>query len=71
MRNKRTLTSLGVIIKKRLIEVGMTQVQLAKEIGTSNKYLNMILYGDRSGEKYLNNIFRVLNIDPELLKKIA
>jgi hypothetical protein len=49
----------------------MTQVQLAEEVGTSNKYLNLILYGDRSGEKYIGSIARVLGLDLEELKKIA
>jgi len=70
-RNKRQLTAFGVLVKKTLIEKGMTQVQLAQEVGTSNKYLNLILYGDRSGDKYLHHIARVLDLDPEVLKKIA
>lgn len=71
MQRKRQLTPFGVLVKKTLIEKGMTQVQLADEVGTSNKYLNLILYGDRSGDKYLLSIARVLDIDLDSLKKIA
>lgn len=69
--SKRKLTPLGVVVKKRLIEVGKTQVQLAEEIGTSSKYLNLILYGDRSGKSYVHKIARVLGIDPEKMNYIA
>ncbi len=68
---KRKLTPLGIEVKKRLIEVGKTQVQLAEEIGISNKYLNLILYGDRSGKTYVQKIVRVLGIDPEKMNYIA
>ncbi len=68
---KRQLTPFGITVKKRLIEKGMTQVRLAEEVGTSNKYLNLILYGDRTGEKYIQKIITVLDIDPEELKKTA
>ena len=68
---KRQLTPFGITVKKRLIEKGMTQVRLAEEVGTSNKYLNLILYGDRTGEKYIQKIISVLDIDPEELKKTA
>lgn len=70
-QQKRRLTPFGMLVKKTLIEKGMTQVQLAEEVGTSNKYLNLILYGDRSGDKYIGGIARVLDLDPESLKKIA
>lgn len=68
---KRQLTPFGITVKKRLIERGMTQVQLAEEVGTSNKYLNLIIYGDRTGEKYIQKIASALEIDPEELKKTA
>lgn len=67
----RKLTAFGATVKKKLIDLDMTQVQLAEAVGTSNKYLNLILYGDRSGEKYKNSIIRVLGLDPEELKETA
>ena len=71
MQRKRKLTPFGVLVKKTLIEKDMTQVQLAEKVGTSNKYLNLILYGDRSGEKYISSIANVLGLDLDSLKKIA
>ncbi len=71
MHSKRKLTHFGVVVKKRLIEKGMTQVQLAEMVGTSNKYLNLILYGDRSGEKYIDSIAKVLGLDLENFKQTA
>jgi len=68
---KRQLTPFGVVVKKKLIDLGMTQVQLAEAIGTSKNYLNLILYGDRSGKKYISGIIEVLELDPEDISGIA
>lgn len=68
---KETANAVWDYGKKTLIEKGMTQVRLAQEVGTSNKYLNLILYGDRSGDKYLPMIVKILELDPKHLKKIA
>lgn len=70
-RNKRQLTAFGMLVQKALIERRMTQVQLAEKVGTSNKYLNLILYGERSGEKYLASIAEELGLDLGEVKKIA
>jgi transcriptional regulator with XRE-family HTH domain len=59
---EQKLTPFGIEVKKRLIELGKTQNQLASEVGTSKVYLSMILYGKRSGEKYLPLIKDVLEI---------
>ena len=59
------MTPLGKEIKKKLVDREMTQAQLAKQIGTSKVYLSRIMYGSRSGEKYLESICTVLNIDPD------
>ncbi|MEF2965640.1 helix-turn-helix transcriptional regulator [Paenibacillus sp. M1] len=71
MRKKRQLTPIGKAVKKRLIEVGKTHRQLAEEIGTSEQYLNSILYGARSGRNYLPKIARILELDLENLQMIA
>jgi len=65
---KRRISELGIAIKKRLAELNMTQRQLAERIGTSEAYLNLIIYGERSGDKYLEHIESVLNIN---IKKTA
>ena len=49
-------------VKKRLIDLGMTQTELAAQIGTTRQYLRKILIGERTGEKYREEIDRVLGI---------
>ncbi|WP_199898935.1 helix-turn-helix domain-containing protein [Paenibacillus popilliae] len=71
MRKKRELTPIGKMVKKRLIEVGITHRQLAQQIGTSEQYLNSILFGARSGRNYLPKIARVLELDLEKLRVSA
>ncbi|MCQ1531729.1 helix-turn-helix domain-containing protein [Lutispora saccharofermentans] len=60
---KRKLSSLGLIIKHRLSELNMTQRELARLVGSSEAYIYLITTGDRSGNKYLDSIGEVLNID--------
>lgn len=57
------LTAFGKQVKKRLIDKGMTQVELAALIGCNKQYLHKILCGERSGKKYLEDISRVLDIE--------
>lgn len=62
MAKQTRLTPFGVKVKKRLIDRNMTQVELAALIGCNKQYLNKILYGERSGTKYLEEISRILDI---------
>lgn len=39
------ITPIGIEIKKRLIDKHMTQVELAKKVGTSKNYITDIIYG--------------------------
>ncbi|MDX9917244.1 MAG: helix-turn-helix transcriptional regulator [Gudongella sp.] len=57
---RRKLTPFGEKVKQELIKVNMTQKRLAETIGTSEVYLSMILYGERSGAKYISHIKNVL-----------
>ena len=57
------LTAFGKQVKKRLIDKGMTQVELAALVGCNKQYLHKILYGERSGKKYLDEISKVLDIE--------
>ncbi len=52
----------GKQIKIRLIELGMSQVDLARATGASKHYINHIISGYRSGYKYKEAIERVLGI---------
>lgn len=60
---KRSLTLYGRMIQKRLIDKGMTQVELAKYLGCDPGYLCQILYGDRTGTKYREKISKLLDIE--------
>ena len=68
-RQKRQTTPFGKMVIKALIDKDVTQVELARTIGTSQVYLNRILHGDRSGEKYLPAIIEVLDLDPRKVEK--
>ena len=59
---KRKISSFGLIIKRRLAELNMTQRELAQLIGSSEAYLYLIIIGERSGNKYLDSIGKVLDI---------
>lgn len=60
----------GIKVKKRLVELNMTQRQLAKDIGINENYLTDILKGRRSGRKYRDAINKKLNIDSDEKKSI-
>lgn len=60
MNRKRELTNYGKQVKHKLIEMNMTQVELAQMVGTSKQYLGKILFGERSGNMYIDKIDRVL-----------
>lgn len=62
MSRKRELTSYGKQVKHRLIELNMTQVELAEQVGTSKQYLGKILFGERAGTMYIEKIDQVLNM---------
>ncbi len=60
---KNNTTVLGEVVKLRLKDKGLTQLELAELIGTSSVYLNCILSGKRAGKKYIKKIFEVLELD--------
>lgn len=66
---KRNLTKFGIEIKKRLIEKGMTQSQLAFRIGTSNVYLTNIMYGKLPliRSKVAKRILEELDLNSDLI----
>ncbi|HZH94161.1 MAG TPA: helix-turn-helix transcriptional regulator [Tissierellaceae bacterium] len=59
---KRNLTPFGYQVKQRLVQINLTQKKLAEKIGTSEVYLSMILYGERSGKKYIPKIIEALDM---------
>jgi len=60
---KRALNEFGKFVNERLIELNMTQKELATEVGASPVYLSYILRGQRAGCKYKEKILRVVNKD--------
>ena len=63
MARKVKLTPFGKKVKKKLIDIGMTQVELANLVGCNKQYLYKILRGVRSGKKYIEEISRILDIE--------
>lgn len=59
---RRELTAFGMMVKKRLIELNMTQRQLAETVGIGEVYLNVVLHGERSGRKYKQAIIEYLDL---------
>lgn len=68
---RRRLTPLGKEIKKKLIDKGMTQVQLADRLGIGKQYLTKIMNGSRSGAKYVDDICSMLNINKKHFENAA
>lgn len=68
---KNRLTPLGKEIRKKLTDRDMSQIELAEKLGTSKGYLSRIMHGDRSGDKYLDIICNILDIDPERYRASA
>ena len=65
MKSNGKLCPLGKLVVKALTDQDKTKTQLAAEIGASPQYLSYILYGVRSGEKYLPAIIAALALDPK------
>jgi len=60
---KKPLPLNGIKIKKRLVELNMTQRELANRVGMNENYLTDVLKGRRSGKKYMDEIMEVLGLD--------
>ncbi len=61
-KRKRKLTAFGKDVKMRLVELEMRQEELARIVGTSPQYINHIMYGERTGDKYIEKIKQTLEI---------
>ena len=72
-RNSGKLTPFGKLVVKALTDQDMTKTQLAAGCSggfwTSPQYLSYILYGVRSGEKYVPAIVAALSLDPRKVEK--
>lgn len=63
MAEYRKLTPFGKEVKKRLIDMDMTQVELAAMLGIKKQYITKILCGERKESKYVKKISEILGID--------
>ena len=61
-KRQSKLTPFGKEVRKKLIDKGMTQVELAALIGCTKQYVYKILCGERSGRKYIEEIAKILDI---------
>ncbi len=59
---KRVLTPFGLDVKKRLLEMGLTQKEFCRLNNISETRFSEILYGVLPGKKYYQTIARELNI---------
>lgn len=60
------ITPLGIEIKKRLIDKHMTQVELAKRVGTSKNYISDLIYGKRPLVINNSNILKKISLELEI-----
>lgn len=70
-KTRRQLTPQGLLIKNRLMELNMTQKDLAVRLQMGNGYLTDIIRGRRSGTKYMARIFNELGIEDIPSQKAA
>lgn len=62
----------GIITKKRLVELEMSQKELSAEAGVSETYLSKILSGKKKGWKYRKKIDEVLEKStPKYMERIG
>lgn len=57
---QKNTTEFGRWVKKKLIDLNMTQAELAKRVGCSRHYINQILAGTRKKSKYIPEIKKIL-----------
>lgn len=69
MKNRRQLTYHGLLIKNRLMQLNMTQKELAEKLDVAVSYLTDILRGRRAGSKYMDKIYCILGIEEDEYKK--
>lgn len=62
MEKNKTIPFFGIQVKKRLVDLNMTQRELAAEIGVNENYLTDILKGRRAGTKYKGAIIEKLSL---------
>lgn len=59
---KRKYSAFGKKVVKQLVNKNMTARQLADALGITPQYLNEIIHGRKSGEKYIEAIKALLDM---------
>lgn len=55
----------GIKVKKKLLDMGMQQIELAKKVSVSEGYLSEILSGKKEGLEIRPKILAVINTEAE------
>lgn len=63
------VSDFGKAIKKRLIDIDMTQMELARKMNVSAPYVGEILRGTRTSENARRKVCEAVGLDYELLMK--
>ena len=62
------VTDFGKVIKKRMIDIDMSQAELARNMGVSSPYVSEILRGTRKSENAQRKVCEAVGIDYDKLK---
>lgn len=62
LKRKRQMTAFEVEVKKRLLDRGMTQTELADRLGIRKQYLILIFSGKRKNSRYVGRIKEILDM---------
>lgn len=55
----------GIKVKKKLLDIGMQQIELARKVSISEGYLSEILSGKKEGLEIRPKILAVINTEVE------
>ncbi|MGP1597820.1 transcriptional regulator [Peptoanaerobacter stomatis] len=61
IKDKAVLNSYGLEVKRRLLEIGITQKEFAQMVGINEKHFSKIVTGKKKGWKYRDKIKYLLD----------
>ena len=70
-RQLRELSPLGLLVKRRLIDLNITQAELAEAVGMKQGHLADMLRGERAGHKYREAMARKLKLTQEEMARLT
>lgn len=62
VQKRQRITDFGIRVKKRLIEMDLTQAELCRKTGINRKYFTAIIRGYKPGTKHLETIKKALGL---------